>query len=103
MHIAQPAPTTGDRETPRRAGSYAALHPGVIGTKLLRAGFGMGGAPVEQGARTSVYLATSEAVEGVSGRYFIDCRETKPSRQARDQALAEGLWRESERLLTAFL
>jgi len=80
-----------------------ALHPGVIGTKLLRAGFGMGGAPVEEGARTSVYLATSDAVEGVSGRYFIDCREVKPSPQARDHTLAEGLWRESERLLAAFL
>jgi NAD(P)-dependent dehydrogenase (short-subunit alcohol dehydrogenase family) len=80
-----------------------ALHPGVIGTKLLRAGFGMGGAPVEQGAHTSVYLATSEAVEGVSGRYFIDCRESKPSRGARDHDLAEALWRESERLLSAFL
>jgi NAD(P)-dependent dehydrogenase (short-subunit alcohol dehydrogenase family) len=80
-----------------------ALHPGVIGTKLLRAGFGMGGASVEQGARTSVYLATSDAVEGVSGRYFIDCREAKPSRQARDRALAEALWRESERLLEGFV
>jgi hypothetical protein len=63
----------------------------------------MGGAPVEAGARTSVYLATSEAVDGVSGRYFIDCRESKPSREARDRDLAEGLWRESERLLSAFL
>jgi len=63
----------------------------------------MGGASLEEGARTSVYLATSEAVEGVSGRYFVDCREAKPSRDARDPALAEGLWRESERLLSAFL
>jgi NAD(P)-dependent dehydrogenase (short-subunit alcohol dehydrogenase family) len=80
-----------------------ALHPGVIGTKLLRAGFGMGGASVEDGARTTVYLATSDEVAGVSGRYFVDCREAKPSREARDRDLAEGLWRESERLLSAFL
>ena len=80
-----------------------ALHPGVIGTKLLRAGFSIGGAPVEQGARTSVYLATSAEVEGVSGRYFVDCREAKPSRDARDRSLAESLWSESERLLAAFL
>jgi hypothetical protein len=79
------------------------LHPGVIGTKLLRAGFGIGGAPVEEGARTSVYLATSAEVEGVSGRYFVDCREVKPSREARDHALAASLWSESERLLAAFL
>jgi len=80
-----------------------ALHPGVIGTKLLRAGFSIGGAPVEQGARTSVYLATSAEVEGISGRYFVDGREAKPSRDARDPSLAESLWSESERLLAAFL
>jgi len=79
------------------------LHPGVIGTKLLRAGFSMGGASVEQGARTSVYLATSDEVAGVSGKYFVDCREATASRTARDDELAEALWAESERLLRAYL
>jgi NAD(P)-dependent dehydrogenase (short-subunit alcohol dehydrogenase family) len=79
------------------------LHPGVIATKLLRSGFGMGGAPVEQGARTSVYLATSPEVGSVSGRYYVDCRPATPSRTARDEALAARLWQESERLLAAFL
>jgi NAD(P)-dependent dehydrogenase (short-subunit alcohol dehydrogenase family) len=78
------------------------LHPGVIATKLLRSGFGMGGASVEQGARTSVYLATSPEVADVSGRYYVDCRPTTPSRTARDEALAARLWQESERLLAAF-
>jgi NAD(P)-dependent dehydrogenase (short-subunit alcohol dehydrogenase family) len=80
-----------------------ALHPGVIGTKLLRAGFDIGGAPVEQGARTSVYLAVSDKVAGLSGRYFVDSREVAPSRTARDESLAEALWVESERLLRAWL
>lgn len=80
-----------------------ALHPGVIGTKLLRAGFGAGGAPVSQGARTSVYLATSPVVAGVSGRYFVDCRETPPSAMALDARSAEALWAESERCLKDFL
>jgi NAD(P)-dependent dehydrogenase (short-subunit alcohol dehydrogenase family) len=80
-----------------------ALHPGVIGTKLLRAGFGMGGAPLEQGARTSIYLATSREVDGVSGKYFVDCRAVTPSREARDDRLAEALWIESERQLAVFL
>jgi retinol dehydrogenase 14 len=80
-----------------------ALHPGVIGTKLLRAGFNMGGAPVEQGAKTSVYLAVSDQVAGVTGKYFIDCREVHPSQLAHDAALAESLWAESERLLARFL
>jgi hypothetical protein len=26
-----------------------------------------------EGAQTSVHLAVSEEVEGVSGRYFVDC------------------------------
>src|ERR1019366_10268049 len=45
----------------RLAGSHVttnALHPGVIATKLLRAGFGGGGASVDQGATTSVMVAT---------------------------------------------
>lgn len=79
------------------------LHPGVIGTKLLRTGFGMGGAPLEQGARTSVYLATSPDVAHTSGRYFVDSRPATPSREARDEAVAARLWKESERLLAAFL
>lgn len=80
-----------------------ALHPGVIGTKLLRAGFALGGAPVTEGAKTSVYLATSEAGGRANGKYFVDCRETPPARQARDDALAARLWAESERLLAPFL
>jgi len=79
------------------------LHPGVIGTKLLRAGFGMGGAPLEEGARTSVYLATSPQVAGKSGGYYVDRRSATPSRAARDEAMATQLWKESERVLAGFL
>jgi NAD(P)-dependent dehydrogenase (short-subunit alcohol dehydrogenase family) len=79
------------------------LHPGVIGTKLLRAGFGMGGGSVERGARTSVYLATSPEVDGVTGKYFVDCRAATPSRRARDERLAEVLWEASARTLAAWL
>lgn len=80
-----------------------ALHPGVIGTKLLSAGFGAGGGPVTQGARTSVFLATASEVTGVSGKYFVDCREASAARNAQDERIAEGLWAESERLLKALL
>ena len=76
-----------------------ALHPGVIGTKLLRAGFGgMGGSTVEQGADTPVYLALSEDVEGVTGRYFVNRREISRSPQAQDDEAARRLWDVSERL-----
>ncbi|MGH9195152.1 MAG: SDR family oxidoreductase [Acidimicrobiia bacterium] len=75
------------------------LHPGVISTKLLHKGFGFGGAPVQQGARTSVYLATSEEVNDIRGAYFEDCRRVNPSRMARDERLAEALWEKSQELL----
>ncbi len=78
------------------------LHPGVIDTKLLHAGFEVKGASVKQGAKTSVFLATSERVAGISGRYFDNCRETTPSRRARDDKLAEALWMRSEELLSGY-
>lgn len=72
------------------------LHPGVVGTKLLHAGFSMQGDPVASGARTPVYLATSPEVEKVTGRYFVDCSEAAPAAQALDQELAQRLWAWSE-------
>jgi retinol dehydrogenase 14 len=87
----------------RLAGSGAtanALHPGVVGTKLLRAGFAMDGPDsLAQGAATSVYLATSPEVEGVSGRYFVRRKAVAASRLVRDATLRAGLWAASERLL----
>ena len=90
----------------RLAGAKAGancLHPGVIGTKLLRAGFSMGGASVEEGALTSVFLATSDAVAGVSGKYFNSCREAQCSSTSRDPILAQALWQASEAALQAFV
>jgi NAD(P)-dependent dehydrogenase (short-subunit alcohol dehydrogenase family) len=80
-----------------------ALHPGVIGTKLLRVGFGGGGGNPASGARTSVYLALDPAVANISGKYFVDCRQTPPASHALDAKTAETLWAETERLLAAYL
>ncbi len=76
------------------------LHPGVIRTKLLRAGFGdyPGASPVE-GARTPVYLASSPEVENVSGRYFEDCKPARSSPQSYDRELQERFWQVSEKLV----
>jgi retinol dehydrogenase-12 len=79
------------------------LHPGVISTKLLHKGFGVGGAPVQAGARMSVYLATAEEVKDISGAYFEQGRQATPSRLARDESLAEALWEKSEALLARFM
>ncbi len=55
----------------------------------------------QRGAESSIYLASSQEAEGVTGRYFIDSREAQPSAAARDAAVAERLWTVSERLTAA--
>ena len=96
----------------RLSGSQTAncLHPGVIKTNLTRSmnpvvSVVMSiGAPLVlksegQGAATQCYLATNPAVGSVTGEYFSDCNVAKPSRAARDDAMAERLWTESERIV----
>ncbi|HEY3317062.1 MAG TPA: SDR family NAD(P)-dependent oxidoreductase [Coriobacteriia bacterium] len=75
-----------------------ALHPGVISTKLLHAGFGFGGAPPEKGAQVEAYVAMSEEVEGVTGAYFTDHRPTLSSPLTYDEELQARFWAECERL-----
>jgi NAD(P)-dependent dehydrogenase (short-subunit alcohol dehydrogenase family) len=79
------------------------LHPGVIDTKLLHAGFAIKGSPVEEGARTSVFLASSEAVAEVTGKYYDNCREKPGSARGRDLGLAQALWQATDTALAAYL
>jgi NAD(P)-dependent dehydrogenase (short-subunit alcohol dehydrogenase family) len=74
-----------------------ALHPGVIGTKLLRAAFGTPGAPVEDGARRIVHLAASPDLADMNGVYFVDDRPAGPSPAAADPSLQEQWWTLSQR------
>ncbi|GAA1600829.1 SDR family NAD(P)-dependent oxidoreductase [Catellatospora bangladeshensis] len=64
----------------------------------------------EQGAATSVLLAASPLVAGVTGRYFEDCNAAGPNRPgtrggvaayALDPAAAQRLWEITEQTLTA--
>jgi NAD(P)-dependent dehydrogenase (short-subunit alcohol dehydrogenase family) len=87
-----------------------ALHPGVV-----RTGFGAEDpsrifrllVPLwrpfmrspERGAATSMFLASAPAVEGVSGRYFVDRRERAPSRASNDADVAGRLWKVSAELV----
>ncbi len=80
-----------------------ALHPGVIGTKLLKTGFNMQGARVVDGARTSLYLATSPTVAAISGAYFDNCRERAADGRGHDGRLVDALWRASQQRLAPFL
>jgi len=45
-----------------------------------------------EGAKTSVYLATSPEVEGISGRYFSNLKETRSSNASYDEGAARRLW-----------
>ncbi len=52
----------------------------------------------EKGASTGVYLATSQEVEGVTGKYFGDSKELRHNRIADDVEIAKRLWKVSEEL-----
>lgn len=89
-----------------------ALHPGVIKTNLARSMSPAAriaiavAAPIglkspAQGASTQCYVATNPGLSEVTGEYFADCNVKKPSRLARDAALAARLWDESEKIVSA--
>ncbi len=79
--------------------SVNCLHPGVIDTKLLRAGFDITGASLKEGASTSVFLADSNSIEDLTGKYFIDSRITQSSQISYDKDLWINLWDISEKMI----
>jgi NAD(P)-dependent dehydrogenase (short-subunit alcohol dehydrogenase family) len=83
-----------------------ALHPGSVRTNLIaRNGwlfkwivqplFNLQAVSVAQGAQTSVYLASSPEVEGVTGKYFGKCQEWRSSPASYDEAAQKHLWQVS--------
>jgi len=57
---------------------------------------------VANGARPTVFLASSPAVEGVSGKFFSQKGvATKSSKQSYDEGAARSLWTQSEELTSA--
>jgi NAD(P)-dependent dehydrogenase (short-subunit alcohol dehydrogenase family) len=86
-----------------------ALHPGFVSS-----GFGMnngrwmsaamriaqrfGASSPEKGAQTSLYLASSPAVENVTGQYFAHQHAVKSSPATYDRAAATRLWHLSEQM-----
>jgi len=81
-----------------------AVHPGWVGSNFAREGdmgFFIGLAMIAsrplmissaKGAHTSVYLASSPDVSGITGQYFYQCKVAKPSNAALDNAAAARLW-----------
>ncbi len=68
------------------------LHPGVINTKLLHAGWGMDGVSVHQGAQTSVFAAVSPEMEGKTGLYLVSQKSAKSAAISYDKKVQERLW-----------
>lgn len=76
------------------------LHPGYISTKLAHAAMGSaGGASVKGGAATSVYLASAPEVAKVTGKYFVNKKQSNPSPMVFDVDLQTQLWQISESLV----
>lgn len=78
-----------------------ALHPGFVATgiglkspldKILKPVMGLFAVSPEEGARTSVYLASSPEVAGVTGEYFERERPARSSPASYDEETARRLW-----------
>jgi len=87
--------------------SYA-LHPGVVASDAwrqvpwpFRSLIKLFMISNEEGAKTTLFCATSPEVEEESGLYFDECKPKKPSKLALDADLAEQLWTKSEEFVTA--
>lgn len=86
-----------------------ALHPGFVASNFGRSNGGMWNMfmPVVQlfaispqrGAETSIHLAASPAVEGVTGQYFDKKRAVASSPASHDIAAQRRLWEVSEQLV----
>ncbi|MEA2749997.1 MAG: hypothetical protein QOI41_4140 [Myxococcales bacterium] len=87
----------------------SSLHPGVIASGFARNNEGFVGflaklaSPFlmssEDGAKTTIFLATDPSAAGTSGLYFDKSKPKKPSREARDASVAKRLWDVSEDLV----
>lgn len=86
------------------------LHPGFVRTRFgqnnagrfrraMFKAFGVFAKSPEKGAETSIYLASSPEVEGVTGKYFADSKEKRSSKVSYDQQLQRELWERTLEML----
>ena len=87
------------------------LHPGFVATNMGANNIPyIGGAikkvlnlfagrNVQDGAATSVYLASSPEVANVTGKYFVDCQPIRSSDVSYDETIAKQLWEVSEAIV----
>jgi NAD(P)-dependent dehydrogenase (short-subunit alcohol dehydrogenase family) len=79
-----------------------ALHPGMVNTEIIRGfpcwmewGWKLISKTPQQGAQTSIYLASNDAPCELSGLYFVNCKPAKTARFAQDNSLALALCQRS--------
>ncbi len=86
------------------------LHPGVVATniwptdpplvfKMIIAMMKPFMLDSKKGAQTSLYLASSPEVAGVSGRYFIKCKPAESGPLSRDPAVAAEIWQCTQKMI----
>ena len=85
-----------------------ALHPGLVSTNFLSNNgklgqflcffMGLRGMSAPKGALTSIYLASSAEVEGVTGRFYEKSREVRSSPSSYDRSVADRLWQVSAKM-----
>jgi len=85
------------------------LHPGFVASGFGRNNRGLMDLAMrvlhrfaispEEGAQTIIYLASSPAVEGVSGKYFYKSKAVQSSPASYDEAAARRLWEMSEQMV----
>ncbi|MFQ5967563.1 MAG: hypothetical protein ACE5MI_08115 [Acidimicrobiia bacterium] len=87
-----------------------ALHPGTVATDLwrkvpwpIRPLMKLGMLTPEQGAVTPVYCATAPELADQTGLYYANSRAKEPSRLARDDSVADELWKRSETWVADYL
>jgi retinol dehydrogenase 14 len=87
------------------------LHPGTVATNIWNIGPEIKAYQLlihritrsfmlspEEGAQTSIYLASSDAVKGVTGKYFYKNQVKDVSPQCKDIQIQRSLWQISEKL-----
>jgi len=86
------------------------LHPGFVATNFGQIGtapvirtavkfISLFGMSPEEGAKTSIYLASSPDVEGVTGTYFVKSIPKRSASISYDESLQRQLWEQSAKLV----
>ena len=92
-----PALLTSNAADPGLVATRFALNNGLVSwlKHLVAHGLRRQLVSAKRGAETIVYLATSDEMKGVTGRYFFRRGETSPSMLATDREAGEQLWKMS--------